>query len=277
MAISATTANASTQTEAIQTEVPAKKWFTKEKVKEVGKKVFAEMVFWGSVALAVVTSVVVIKLAFSNPITAIVVIALGCLAFRFRRKIAYIATMYLNVFKNFLGVTKYNWFNKINDNIVLGAIPLENKEHPKLFKAMNITDVLSLNEKFELETTTLVSKPVTEEILREEGINFKQFPSENSKPIPLKTLDQAVDFIDKVAKRGGRVYVTCREGKDRGPMVVACYLIKYKNFTLEKALEHVRKARPSVALSTAQIGRIYEYLGYLGKPSVPVATATQSC
>jgi atypical dual specificity phosphatase len=235
------------------------KGLTKEKVIAIAKKVFLEIAFWGGSALAVAFSVVVIKTAFANPVTAIVAIILGFVAYRNRKKVCYVATMYFNTFKNLLG--KHAWSNKINDNLILGSIPLENKKHPKEFKEkMKVTDVLSLNENFELETKTFVSQPVIKESWDKEGVNFRHIPMEDVTTDSLEKINQAADFIEEVAKKNGNVYVHCKSGVHRSAAVVVCYLVKYKKFTAQEAINHVKEKRP---LADVKLSYIHQYQGYL--------------
>lgn len=240
----------------VKEEIKQPKWLTKAKVIELAKKLFSEVVFWGAVALAITGLVVVVKLAFAHPIFTIAGVVLGCIAYRSRNKVVYIATMYLSVFKNFLGIKK--WCNDINPNIVLGSIPLENKQHHKTFKDKGVTDVLCLAQDFELTTTTFVSKPVTEKTWKDEGINLKRLPIVDSSPISPKALKEAVSFIDEVAKKKGKVYIHCaNEGVSAA--ITACYLIKYQNRTANQAISDIKEKRPFVKLDVNQRGRVHEY------------------
>lgn len=243
--------------EALKPEIVQSKEVTKAKVTEVAKQLFEEVVFWGGVALAVTTTVVVLGAALSHPILSIAAIVLGCMAYKNRQKIAYIATLYLSVLKNSLGLSK--WHSEINENITLGSVPLENKNHHKILKDSGVTDVLCLAQDFELETTTFVSKPVTKKIWSDEGINFKHIPIQESTPIGVKTIEKAVAIIDEVARKKGKIYVHCRESSGASASIIICYLMKHQNLSAKQAIALIKLKRPSIEINVHQRGRIHEY------------------
>jgi protein-tyrosine phosphatase len=233
---------------------------TKTKVLNIAKRVLTEVLFWGGSALAVMASVIVIRAAFAHPVTAIATIILGCLAYRNRDILIYNGVMYSQAFKNCLG--KVTWFSKMDDHISFGALPLENKQHlQELKNKEKITHILSLNEDFELSTTTLVSKPISKKSWESAGIHFKQIPIKEVSSISFKAVDEAVDHIASIVNHPEeRIYLHCDTGTDRSAMVMMCYLIKHQSFTAQEALEHVRGKRPSV---NVHLNKIHEYQGYL--------------
>lgn len=64
---------------------------------------------------------------------------------------------------------------------------------------------------------------------------------DNSKPISIETLEQAVSICTKLGGKG-KVLVNCTEGRGRSPAVVAYYLVKVGKEKPENAIEIVRKA-----------------------------------
>lgn len=232
------------------------------KVKDFAKKAFSTLFSWGQFALKIFSIVVVIHVIASHPIITIAASILGFIAYKNRHTIAYVASLYACVFKNFIGITKYTWFNEINDNIILGGIPLQNKNHPKKFQEMGVTDVICLAEEFELKTTTCVTTPVSPSTWQQQGIQFKHLPAKDFLPVSMETLDQAVARMHEIVDRKrGKVYAHCKAGVGRSAMVVICYLIKHKGYSAEAALAFVKAKRPSINLNTDQRARIYEYAG----------------
>jgi len=60
----------------------------------------------------------------------------------------------------------------------------------------------------------------------------------------LKRLDEALDFMDKALKSGGKVLVICGAGFERSPLTVFAYLHKKCCLSIGDALSIVRTKRP---------------------------------
>ena len=76
------------------------------------------------------------------------------------KKLVFESLVIKNMIQNFF--FEWEWWNQIDDNIYLGAIPLERFDHEDIFKnRLGITAVLLVLENFELETTTIMGKAVS--------------------------------------------------------------------------------------------------------------------
>jgi protein-tyrosine phosphatase len=101
-----------------------------------------------------------------------------------------------------------------------------------------------------------------------EGIQFTQIPVVNRETMSLDQLDKAVDIIAQTVQRKGKVYVHCNTGLERSAMVVIAYLIKYQKLSVEQAVKFVKRQRPSIDFDKpTQLTKLYEYRGYLTRPS----------
>lgn len=80
----------------------------------------------------------------------------------------------------------------------------------------------------------------------------------------LRDLDAGAKFIDEELHCGGSVYVHCRWGEGRGPSMVIAYLI-YTGMTYDDAFGFVKKIRPFIRPTKAQIARLKEYADLAGK------------
>ena len=58
-----------------------------------------------------------------------------------------------------------------------------------------------------------------------------------------KYFDQSAAYIDTALKDGGKVMVTCFDGISKSTLVMALYLMKYRDIDREKALQAVRETR----------------------------------
>ena len=63
-------------------------------------------------------------------------------------------------------------------------------------------------------------------------------------PMPLATLEQAVDFIALQIEQGRRVLVHCQMGISRSPTLVLAYLHRHAGLSLDQALARIQRARP---------------------------------
>lgn len=71
-------------------------------------------------------------------------------------------------------------------------------------------------------------------------------------------LDQGVEFIRKVIREGGKVYIHCGAGVGRAPTMAAAYLIS-EGYALDEALVMIRKVRPFITITLPQMQQLVEY------------------
>jgi hypothetical protein len=58
--------------------------------------------------------------------------------------------------------------------------------------------------------------------------------------------DEAFEFIEGARFQGKKVFVHCVQGISRSSTVVISYLMRYKRWTMQRALKHVKTVRPIV-------------------------------
>ena len=148
--------------------------------------------------------------------------------------------------------------------IILGILP----DDQLLRKAQESvggghTSVLSVVENFELKT------PFKYKVRKLDGSvesrSFKAFNkdmldgawahirSPDYRPVPGGLIDQGADFIHSQIKQGNHVYVHCKSGKGRSATMVAAYLIKYRKFSAEEAIQLVYSQRKHVSIAKTGI------------------------
>jgi hypothetical protein len=69
------------------------------------------------------------------------------------------------------------------------------------------------------------------------------FTSEQQEDL-LEGVEAALPVIQREVTGGWPVLVHCHEGKDRTGAMLACYLIRYRGHTADRAIECVRERRP---------------------------------
>ena len=80
----------------------------------------------------------------------------------------------------------------------------------------------------------------------------------------LSCLPAASVFIQSVLEEGGKAFVHCSFGRSRSPSVTVSYLMKFKSFTFEEAMQLVKARRPVVSLNAGFLEqlRMYELSGF---------------
>lgn len=77
-------------------------------------------------------------------------------------------------------------------------------------------------------------------------------------PPTLEMLQAGVDFIKQEVANGGKVYIHCAAGVGRAPTMAAAYLIS-TGMTPDAALDHIRKIRPFIRPTPAQIAQLHAF------------------
>jgi dual specificity MAP kinase phosphatase len=103
--------------------------------------------------------------------------------------------------------------------------------------------------------------------MRTRSLNDKKFaeyfeilnlPTPDFHAPTLDHLQQGVAFINAQVEQNGKIYIHCRLGEGRGPTMVIAYLLAL-GMTYEDALATVKKVRPFIGLSKAQVNRLKEF------------------
>uniref|UniRef100_A0A182PT42 Phosphatidylglycerophosphatase and protein-tyrosine phosphatase 1 n=1 Tax=Anopheles epiroticus TaxID=199890 RepID=A0A182PT42_9DIPT len=174
-------------------------------------------------------------------------------------------TFYPSLFYNVMmeKITSRNWYDRIDENVILGALPFRSMAQ-ELVRKENIKAVVSMNEDYELwafsnnrarwakhgveflqlETTDIFESPCQEKLWK--GVNFmNRFlpPGERMALLPP---------ADGPPAEPGTIYVHCKAGRTRSATLVGCYLIMKNGWSPEKAVEHMRECRPHILLRSKQ-------------------------
>ncbi|XP_069115122.1 phosphatidylglycerophosphatase and protein-tyrosine phosphatase 1-like [Argopecten irradians] len=167
-------------------------------------------------------------------------------------KVAFYPTLVYNIFLS--KVSSRNWYDRIDETVLLGALPLRGITK-QLVEEENVRGLVSLTEDFEM------SQFVNSE---EEWLKF------GVKQLRLQTVDyvgtptqenihRGVNFILQHRDQRESVYVHCKAGRTRSATVVACYLIKANGWTPEEAVEFIKTKRSHIWLREKQLKSIDEY------------------
>ncbi|XP_037948555.1 phosphatidylglycerophosphatase and protein-tyrosine phosphatase 1 [Teleopsis dalmanni] len=174
-------------------------------------------------------------------------------------RISFYPTLLYNVVME--KVTARNWYDRIDENVILGALPFRSQANDLISKE-NMKAVVSMNEDYEL--TAFSNDAPKWKLL---GVEFLQLATTDIFESPCQEkLYKGVEFINKFLPLNkrisvlhlnspeniGTVYIHCKAGRTRSATLVGCYLMMKNGWTPEKAVEHMRNCRPHILLHTKQ-------------------------
>jgi len=163
-------------------------------------------------------------------------------------------------------VSSRRWWDRIDQAVILGALPFRSKYTEDLIKDEKIKGVVSMNEDYEL---ALFSHQA--EGWAKMGVNFLQLSTTDIFCAPSQAkLRQGVQFMREIAQdsAGESVYVHCKAGRTRSATLVGCYLMEThrdEGWGPEQAVDHMRTARPHILLHNKQWEALREYHKNMGE------------
>ncbi|MGI0082784.1 MAG: dual specificity protein phosphatase 23 [Nitrosopumilaceae archaeon] len=97
------------------------------------------------------------------------------------------------------------------------------------------------------------------------NVRYLHVPTEDLSAPDMEKIDHVVDFIQERIKNDEPTMVHCAAGIGRTGTILACYLIKYHNFSVKDAIDKVRKERPGSIQSESQEMAIGLYHKFINK------------
>nr|CAH7722153.1 unnamed protein product [Callosobruchus chinensis] len=152
-------------------------------------------------------------------------------------------------------ITPRQWYNRIDDTVVLGALPFRSLTQELIAKE-HIKAVVSMNEDYELMFANDAQS------WKEAGVEFLQLATTDIFATPCQSkLVEGVQFINRFVDQRNlvdgvsktSVYVHCKAGRTRSATLVGCYLIQRYNWTPEEAVRHMKEKRPHILMHKKQL------------------------
>jgi atypical dual specificity phosphatase len=152
------------------------------------------------------------------------------------------------------------WWDRITDNIVLGALPFHDKDHQnRLMEHEHIKGVVIMCRDFEFNP--LLGRPVTKQDWESKNVSVYHSPTQDFEAPSVAELKNCVDFIIKKIEEDptSSVYVHCKAGRGRSVAVVVCFLITQHGITTEQAINTILSKRSHIHMGKSQINACKQY------------------
>jgi atypical dual specificity phosphatase len=145
--------------------------------------------------------------------------------------------------------TNFSWF--INDKLAGSGMPTSSEELEWVIKK-GVKSIVTMTE-----------EPLPESWIK--NIKYLHVPTEDLSAPDMEKIDNAVDFIHERIKNNEPTMVHCAAGIGRTGTILACYLVKYHDFSVKDAIDKVRKERPGSIQSEFQEIAIELYRKFVNK------------
>ncbi|KAI1719918.1 dual specificity phosphatase, catalytic domain-containing protein [Ditylenchus destructor] len=184
---------------------------------------------------------------------------------------AFYPTLGYNLLRNYLQPLKWSWYNRIDDDVILGALPF--KSMVEDLKREKVGGVVCCVEEYELNAPNAMQPSDWEK----NEIKFHHIPMQDfTGSTSRQNVQKAVKFIEGVAAEGKTCYVHCKAGRTRSATIVTCYLMKKHDYLPNVAIELMKLKRPQVILHDAHWRTVNEFRRFLDKRRNSSVSSTSS-
>lgn len=154
------------------------------------------------------------------------------------------------------------WWNRIEPYaFYLGALPLKNKGHLERLISLNITGVVSITKKFELEEGW-THTPVSPQDWSDHRIVTDRIDAEDGVPLSVSQLAKAVSAFTKMMsllRNNERVYLHCKSGVGRSATVAVAYIMQKDRLPFDRAYAIVSRQR-AIKIDSVRQNVILSYI-----------------
>jgi protein-tyrosine phosphatase len=156
-------------------------------------------------------------------------------------------------FKNYiLRNTKYHATYSEYTEFTIGEIPTYQNGVLDYMKENSVTDIISIVADEEY-LPNLIHTPIPVEDLKEYDINVWRVKLDDAMAPDISCANIICDMINRIITNNGIVYIHCRSGIGRSPLVGAMVIMKRYGWDIDKSIEYVKKYRPEVHFSKIQL------------------------
>ncbi|KAM6976605.1 dual specificity protein phosphatase 1 [Aplochiton taeniatus] len=94
----------------------------------------------------------------------------------------------------------------------------------------------------------------------EDSFQYKSIPVEDNHKADISSwFNEAIEYIDSVRNKGGRVFVHCQAGISRSATICLAYLMRTNRVKLEEAFEFVKQRRSIISPNFSFMGQLLQF------------------
>ncbi|XP_012689895.1 dual specificity protein phosphatase 1 [Clupea harengus] len=94
----------------------------------------------------------------------------------------------------------------------------------------------------------------------EDHFQYKSIPVEDNHKADISSwFNDAIEFIDSIRNKGGRVFVHCQAGISRSATICLAYLMRTNRVKLEEAFEFVKQRRSIISPNFSFMGQLLQF------------------
>ncbi|KAG8578665.1 hypothetical protein GDO81_010575 [Engystomops pustulosus] len=106
---------------------------------------------------------------------------------------------------------------------------------------------------------------------------YKSIPVEDSHKADISSwFNEAIDFIDSIKNKGGRVFVHCQAGISRSATICLAYLMRTNRVKLDEAFEFVKQRRSIISPNFSFMGQLLQFESQVLAPSCSAEVGSPS-
>ncbi|KFD69061.1 hypothetical protein M514_11570 [Trichuris suis] len=176
--------------------------------------------------------------------------------------LAFYPTLFYNLLRNRLSSIDWPWYNRIDETVILGALPFKSMIN-ELIDKENVGGVVCMTEPHEVEHSWVAAKQDWEA----KGVSYYWLPIRDFfYTTDVSNVHDAVKFIRNFENSGKSVYVHCKAGRTRSTMVSEKNRISIHGRQLQKnkwyspaAYTLIKSKRPRIVLYHQQWTTVEDY------------------
>jgi protein-tyrosine phosphatase len=153
-----------------------------------------------------------------------------------------------------------DWWNKIAPyNIILGALPLDDKGHLRSIIDLGVNSVIAVVEDYEL-AEGWVHRPVSKQQWVKHGITMDQIEAEDFSPLTPNQMKKGVSILSWYLSKNTTVYIHCKSGVGRSASIVIAYVMITGKLSYKAAHALVANSRSHINVNLYQRFAIMDYV-----------------
>jgi atypical dual specificity phosphatase len=145
-------------------------------------------------------------------------------------------------------VRGHAWVDQITPDLWLGGAPLYKRDYDFI-----------LNNDIQAVLNIRAERDDDEALYAKNNITYKKVEVLDMIVPPLPAIDESVAWMREQIEDGRSVFIHCAKGRSRSATLIAAYLVKYENMTIDQAHQLMLKKRKLTNLRPWHLERVQEW------------------